>query len=111
MPESIPKRPRAEQQARKDQRIAVDHPLQSLKCAMQIVLYRRQCHIDDGCIENNQEEPEADGRQPKGMKRPMLVIWPGCGLPFSEHLLLRLLCWLCKQAGATTAQQAFRTIS
>jgi hypothetical protein len=111
MSESIPKRTRAEQQARKDQGIAVDHPLQSLKRAMQIMLHSRECHIDDGCIENNHEEPEADGSQPKGMKRPILVIWPGRGLSFYEHTLLRLLCWLCKQTGATTTQQAFRAIS
>jgi hypothetical protein len=75
---------------------------------MQVILHRWQCHIDDGGIENNHEEPEADSSQPKGMKRPMLVIWLGRNLSFSEHPLLRLLCWLCKQMGKTPAQQAFR---
>lgn len=82
MSESIPKCTGAEQQARKDQGIAVDHPLQFLKCAMQIVLHGRECHIDDGCVENNHEEPKADGSQPKDVKRPFLVIWPGRGLSF-----------------------------
>jgi hypothetical protein len=49
MSEPIPKRARAEQQARKDQGIAVDYPLQSLKRAMQVLLQGRKCHIDDGC--------------------------------------------------------------
>ncbi len=110
MPESISKRTSAEKQASKDQGVAVDHPLQALKRAMQIVLHGRERHIDDGCIKNNHEEPEADGRQPRGMKRPFL--WKnGRSLSFSWHTLLRFLCWLCKQLGETTAQQAFRAIS
>jgi hypothetical protein len=104
MSESIPKHTRAEQQARKDQGIAVDHPLQALKRAMEIVLQSRECHIDDGCIENDHEEPKADGSQSKGMKRLMLVIWPGRGLSFSEHTFIAL-CWLCKRTEETTAHK------
>jgi hypothetical protein len=68
MPKSIPECPGAEQQAGKDQCIAVDHPLQALKRTMQISLHGRKSHIDNGCIENNHEESEADGSQPQGMK-------------------------------------------
>jgi hypothetical protein len=71
---------------------------------MQIVLHSWECHIDDGCIEKNHEKSEADGSQPKGTKRLILVIWPGRGLPFYEHTFVRLLYWLCKQTEEMTTR-------
>jgi hypothetical protein len=41
---------------------------------MQIALYGWKGHIDNGRIENHHEEAEADGYQPKGMKRLFLSV-------------------------------------
>ena len=61
--EPVAERPGGEQQAGKDERVAVDHPLEPRDGRAELLLDTGERHVHDGCIEDHHEVAKADGHE------------------------------------------------